>query len=182
MAYTNNVPQGNQQIATTQPLIQANFGFLGTGIAQEHNFNSAGTGNDMYHLKASMPDLGVAPTLPAGTTGMYYVEGGEGRYWNGTAISQLTLGASTANGYQWIGKVLLQWGIVNSNNATGTTPFNIAFPTACFAVQLTSVANNTTSHANGMYVQGTPSVSQFVWNQADRATQQIGFYWMAIGN
>lgn len=84
MAYTNNVPQGNQQISTTQPLIQANFGFLNTGIALEHNFNSSGSGNDMYHLRASMPNQGLSPSLPAGTNGQYFVNAGLGYFWDAT--------------------------------------------------------------------------------------------------
>jgi hypothetical protein len=85
MAYTNNVPQGNQQIATTQPLIQANFGFIKTGIEQEHNFNVAGSGSDMYHLQTSMPNKGSDPVaLPSSTNGMYYVKGGVPKFYDGT--------------------------------------------------------------------------------------------------
>jgi hypothetical protein len=85
MAYTDNVPQANQQIAATQPLIQANFGFLETGIGTEHNFNDSGSGSDMYHLQASMPNQSDPGSLPAGTNGLYYVSGGLPKYYNGTA-------------------------------------------------------------------------------------------------
>ena len=84
MVYTNNVPQGNQQIATTQPLIQANFGFLATGIGVEHNFNAAGSGTDMYHLAASMPNKALSPSLPAGTNGQYFVSSGIAYFYDGT--------------------------------------------------------------------------------------------------
>lgn len=90
MVYTNNVPQGNQQIATTQPLIQANFGFLNTGLAVEHNFNAAGSGSDMYHLKASMPNLGLSPALPAGTSGVYFVSSGGAYFYDATTNWQLS--------------------------------------------------------------------------------------------
>lgn len=85
MAYTSNVPQGNQQIATTQPLIQANFGFLSTGLAVDHNFNAAGGGSDMYHLKASMPNMANPGSLPGGTNGIYYVNSGAPKFYNGIA-------------------------------------------------------------------------------------------------
>jgi hypothetical protein len=85
MAYTNNVPQTNQQIATTQPIIQANFGFVQTGVGQEHNFNAAGSGTDMYHLQASMPNKADPVSLPVGTTGQYYVSGAAAKFYNGTA-------------------------------------------------------------------------------------------------
>lgn len=93
MAYTNNVPQGSQQIATTQPIIQANFGFLQSGIGIEHNFAPGGSGSDMYHLQASMPNRagGDPIALPAGTNGMYYVRGGLPKFYNTIAnFIQLT--------------------------------------------------------------------------------------------
>lgn len=91
MAYTNNTPQATQTIAFTQPLIQDNFGFIKTGIEQEHNFNAPGTGSDMYHLKASMPNQADPGALPAGTNGQYYVSGGIAKFYNGTAFQiQLT--------------------------------------------------------------------------------------------
>lgn len=86
MVYTNNTPQGNQTIAATQPLILNNFGFLNTGLAVEHNFNAAGTGSDMYHLKASMPENADpgAPTAPC--TGTYYVNSSAPKFRNATGI------------------------------------------------------------------------------------------------
>ncbi len=77
--YTDNTPQGNQQIATTRPLIQGNFQYLKPAINQEHNFDV----NDpakTYHLQASMPNQALNPTLPSGTNGMYYVNGGTPRF------------------------------------------------------------------------------------------------------
>ena len=92
MVYTNNVPQGNQQIATTQPLIQANFGFLESAIDQEHNFDASDP-TLTYHLQASMPNLsgGDPSMLPAGTNGLYYVLGGVPKFYNTSAnFIQLT--------------------------------------------------------------------------------------------
>lgn len=84
MVYTNNVPQPNQQIATTQPIIEANFNFLQTGIGVEHNFNASGSGSDMYHLKASMPNISLSPALPSGTNGVYFVNNNAPVFYNGT--------------------------------------------------------------------------------------------------
>ncbi len=87
MVYTSNVPQANQAIATTQPIIQANFGFLAASIGQEHNFNAAGSGTDTYHLKASMPSQAdPAGALTAPITGVYYVSGGKAKYYNNTQV------------------------------------------------------------------------------------------------
>lgn len=90
MAYTNNVPQGNQQIATTQPIIQANFGYLQTAINQEHNFDTSDA-SKTYHLKASMPNQADPGSLPTGTNGQYYVSGGVPKFYNSSAqFIQLT--------------------------------------------------------------------------------------------
>lgn len=91
MAYTSNVPQANQQIAATQAPINSNFTFLSNGIGQEHNFNAASSGSDMYHKQASMPNKADPVALPAGTNGMYYVNGGVPKFYNTSAqFIQLT--------------------------------------------------------------------------------------------
>lgn len=84
MAYVNNTPQANQTISFTQTILQDNCNFLQTGLGQEHNFNAGGTGTDMYHSKASMPNMFTPVSLPAGTNGMYYVRAGIGRFYDGT--------------------------------------------------------------------------------------------------
>lgn len=90
MAYTNNVPQGSQLIPTTQPIIQANFGFLQTGLAVDHNFQAAGSGNNMYHNKASMPNQALSPALPAGTNGVYFVSSGKPYFYDGAINSNMS--------------------------------------------------------------------------------------------
>jgi hypothetical protein len=86
MVYTNNIPQGNQQVATTQPLIQGNFEFIQTDLQVEHSFNgNVGGLTEGVHLKASMPNQADPVSLPAGTNGMYYVSGGQPKFYNGVA-------------------------------------------------------------------------------------------------
>lgn len=87
--YTNNVPQANQKISTTQPIINANFNYIQQAVGQEHNFVANATDPTMtYHIQASMPNLvsGEDPeALPTGTNGLYYVLGGDSKYYNGAA-------------------------------------------------------------------------------------------------
>jgi len=85
MAYTNNVPQGNQTIASTTDPIRANFAFLDTSVGTEHNFDITDA-SKTYHLQASMPNKVSDPVgpLPVGTNGMYYVKGGGPKFYNGT--------------------------------------------------------------------------------------------------
>ena len=95
MVYTSNVPQASQAIATTQPIIQANFGFLAASIGQEHNFNASGTGTDTYHKFCSMPNRsgGDPVALPAGTNGQFYVVNSTAKFYNTTQVGGNLLGA-----------------------------------------------------------------------------------------
>lgn len=88
MVYTSNVPQANQAIATTQPIIQANFGFLAASIGQEHNFNASGSGTDTYHKFCSMPNRGGGDpvAVPAGTNGQFYVLNSTAKFYNATQV------------------------------------------------------------------------------------------------
>jgi len=88
MVYTNNVPQGNQTIASTTDPIRNNFAFIETAINQEHNFDATDA-TKTYHKKASMPNLALSPALPAGTNGVYFVNGGNPYFYNGTTNTQL---------------------------------------------------------------------------------------------
>lgn len=87
MAYTPDVPQGNQTIASTTDLIRNNFEFLQAQQQQEHVFNGdppnlPGAINGI-HLRASMPNQADPITLPTGSNGMYYVSGGQPKFYNG---------------------------------------------------------------------------------------------------
>ena len=75
----------------------------------------------------------------------------------------------------------MQWGRVSSTSATGVSSFNITFPTSVFVVLLTSTVSSDTNHANGMYWIPGGALNQFQWDQADRASAQTGFSWIAIG-
>ncbi len=83
MTYTNNVPQGNQTIASTTDPIRNNFAFLEDSIGQEHNFDSSDA-TKTWHLQAAMPNSAGAPTKPVGTDGVYYIDGGEPKFYDGT--------------------------------------------------------------------------------------------------
>lgn len=98
MVYTNNVPQGNQQIATTQPIIQANFDYIQKAVGQEHNFVANDTDpTHTYHLQASMPNRADPVGLPVGTNGMYYFSAGLPKVFiSGLGAQFLSFGATTS--------------------------------------------------------------------------------------
>lgn len=147
MAYTNNVPQGNQTIATTQPIINANFQFIQTGVSVEHNFNASGSGSDMYHLKASMPNRALSPALPAGTNGIYFVSSGAGYFYDGTNNYQLSI---------WTG--VLKGTFVMSG--TLNTPVNVvAIPASVFGVAyFYDIASTLKIVTSGQFVSDGASV------------------------
>lgn len=85
MTYTPAVPQANQTIASTQSPIEQNFQYLNTAFQYEHNFNNVLPGIQLgSHQSASMPNLGGLPSFGTGIDGVYYVNGGDARYNNGT--------------------------------------------------------------------------------------------------
>lgn len=88
--YTNNVPQANQQISTTQAPIQNNFDYIQKAVGQEHNFVANDTDpTHTYHLQASMPNRALSPSVPAGTNGVYFVNAGIPYFFDGTTNWQL---------------------------------------------------------------------------------------------
>jgi hypothetical protein len=187
MSYTNSTPQASDQIANTQPLILNNFAFLEDSINQEHNFNAADP-TQTYHLQASMPNLSGSPSLPAGTNGLYYVSGGNARFYDGTNISKLTEAVPTPIGYQWIGRTLIQWGLEGVSGTgpqPGTTNYSTAFSAAPFIIQTTPFFGNSTPQGVMVVaiqsVSGSPSTTQFSWVFNTNSGDYSGFYWMAIG-
>lgn len=85
MTYTNNVPQANQTIASTQGPILNNFGYLQTEQQVEHAFNNVPAGQaNGTHLKASMPNMTLSPSLPALCNGVYFVNSSMPYFYNGT--------------------------------------------------------------------------------------------------
>lgn len=196
MAYTNNVPQGNQTIANSQPQIQANFGFIQTDLQVEHIFNGNtpyGTQAEGTHVQASMPNRSADPTgsPPSGTAGIYYVRNNGARFYDGTTVCKLTEGNAASNGYQWIGKVLVQWGFqAVTTQSTGSTLFvtsNINFPTNCFIVLASPVydsgSSTPTNSTTIVYIdEGTTSTTGFGWRFVTNSSSVTGFSWVAIGN
>lgn len=186
--YVEGVPAANNNPSDDQSdmLINTNSNFA------IWNVDHSGfiTTNSGYHTVVHSIDNVTDPTPVAGT-GEYYAKtvGSDVEAFyqsaNGviTQLTGATAPAPTPNGYVYLpGGLLMQWGFVSSFGSSGTTNFNIAYPNAVFSIVLTSSTTANTNHANGMYVRGTSGLASFNWNQADLASTQNGFYWMALGN
>lgn len=94
MAYNNNVPLGNQTIASTTDPIRNNFAFLQDAIGQEHNFDATDA-TKTYHLQASMPNQADPVALPMDTDGIYYISGGKPKFYDGTTASFIQTGSTS---------------------------------------------------------------------------------------
>lgn len=95
MVYTNNVPQGNQTIASTTTPIRNNFAFIETDLQAEHSFNGNVPGlTEGAHKFCSMPNRALSPAIPPGANGIYFVSSGKPYFYDGTTNFQLNyLGA-----------------------------------------------------------------------------------------
>lgn len=108
MTYYNNIPQGNQRISTTQPLIQSNFGYIDTAMKVDHawNGNEINGQADGTHQKISLPNQGAdIAALPTGIDTIMYAIGGNLFAYNGakqavSAIKGFGKLTTTSNSYQ----------------------------------------------------------------------------------
>lgn len=189
--YTSNVPQATQTIAASQPIIQANFGYLSDFGNKDHNFSAdSSNATDGYHK-----DIHIIPQATpaaivgimqlysktvAGDTQLFARTGGGGQ-------SQLTGYSSAINGFQYLGGVAIQWGMVNpiaSGSATISFPSSTVFTAAAYVVLPTLICNSIpTSSTNSTVsiVDGSITATQFTYNFRTSGTNNVGFCWIAIG-
>jgi len=190
MSYTNNVPQANQQIFSTQPLIAANFTYLETAIGTEHNFTVTNA-TRTYHKQMSLPNKALAetanPTPVTGANGILYAQAsGPGtttvsglRYYTttGNQIFRLTDCFVGTTGFQWIGAVMIQWGFVSTPSNPQTVTFTTPFPNNVFSVQVSIQSSGASSET--LTIAGAIPAS---FSVRSSKTSASSFYWMAIGN
>ncbi len=107
-------------------------------------------------------------------------------------ISQLTGNSAAAEGYAWLGGILIQWGKVTFGiGVGGTVTFQmrtncIPFPNNLFMVNATEffIDPNIPLGDHGIFID-TNAVTflktSFNWYRISN-TNSKGFFWMAIGN
>jgi len=157
MALNINIPQANQTLSITQPLILNNFNAINTAFAVDHvNFNDAGAGK---HNKITFPvqvlpiviavgDLALYSLLNATTTKneLNVYKANNAGYVNVPfTASILSNSAPVAGGSGWSylpSGLIIQWGTVSATitlNTLVSTSFNfpIPFPTAVLSAQAT---------------------------------------------
>ena len=200
--YNPAVPTGTVELDEDYQNLQNNFQQLNTTYKVDHVELTDNTTSNGFHTVIHQ-QKNVTNTAPAPMAGInqIYVKDITPDSTGATAdtqlfsitgvggISQLTGNFAASEGYQWIGGMLLQWGIVNlpgSSNPNGTVTFKdrvvgaIPFPTSCFNVTLTLQANATTGQTNSIAVLGSLSATSFNWVFTG-STSYNKFYWFAVG-
>ena len=107
MSYDPAVPQANQRISATQPIILANFAYLNAAFRQDHAFN----GNEINaqapgtHQKISLPNqpVDITGALPTGIALIIYCIAGQIFSWDGT--KKTSIGANLGGGVLAISNV-----------------------------------------------------------------------------
>lgn len=203
MALNINIPQANQTLAITQPLILNNFNAINTAFAVDHvNFNDPGQGK---HNKITFPVQAVVPVFAAGDLGLFsflnatttknelnvYKANNAGYVNVPFTASILSNSAPIQNGSGWSylpSGLIIQWGTVSvgitlNNTITLAVNFPIPFPTAVLNVQATQ--NTVGSASRGIFynVSATNPASFTIQTFRSRAgggaTNE--FYYFAIG-
>jgi hypothetical protein len=193
-SYTPGYPPDGSTLGQTKTTIRNNLdGNFQVFSVDHQNQNQTNPG---YHKIVHLIPQGSDPSTIAGIDQVYpklVNFGGTGSFTqlfqknSGGGVSQLTGTLGSAIGYQFIGGVILMWGIVSSTAQTGAVTFPLiygpgnGFANNCYNVQCTPIVSGTTDHASSTYVQSV-SVTGFTWYQADRSSSGTGFYWLAIGN
>ncbi len=210
--YYPNVPNAPDDPADDQPQMQTNTLSTQNLINVDHGtFNDNANGG--YHRTIHQILASVNPAATANINTIFSknvipdTTGGTSdsqlfTISRGGIVSRLTgalVGsASASDGWQWVGGVLLQWGIVLQNFTSGNTTFGtvtfkdrvtgaIPFPNNCFIVTATPLFKtgvlNTPSSAGNINIENsTLSNTSFDWLFYSNSTKYKGFFWFAIGN
>jgi len=184
--FNPSIPASGNDPSDDQPLMQNNNNSTFLIVDVDHfGFRQTNGGT---HRKVTLTNT-ANPAIPAGANAVFFGNLASGQsypFWKNAAATYQLINADSAaaNGYFTTATgIKFQWGIVVSASSTGSVVFPSAFTTACYNVQLTPTVSSSSNHASSDYVLNTPPVSTtgFTWYQADRASSQTGFFWMAIG-
>lgn len=103
-------------------------------------------------------------------------------------LSQLTGNNASANGYCWMGGILIQWGTgpVAAKPTISSFSFPVQFPNACFSVTFgTRYANlDPSPSSNPVFFYGsTPTFTTSGFSMVNSSSNTpVSIYWIAIGN
>jgi hypothetical protein len=214
MTYNPNIPLPTDFLSDSQGDIRTNFTTANSAFSVDHTpfptAINAGYHKPVHNIKQSVNPANVADTniLFAKTwipTTVPPSASGDVQLFALTAagiVSQLTGFRASAEGFQWIGGLLIQWGVVNltsggagtSTHRTGTVTFTSrvasttpAFPTNCFLVLGNLIFSDSTDTTNSNTLTfNAATTTKFDWmvnsSTSSLLTKYPNFYWIALGN
>lgn len=190
LKFSNNTPQnGYHTVIHEVPFGTWNPASPGTGLPT----NIAGY-NQIIAMNWT-PDFATATA----DTQLFALTGNGGK-------SQLTGSSVQTDGWQWVGGILIQWGIVpppaassgsfSGGNANGSVTYQnrgpasqgIPFPNNCFVVIATPFWTTTApSGEASVNIQRSATapfypITGFTYQMNSNSSQYTGFNWIAIGN
>lgn len=194
LPYTPNYPPDGFTLGQTKAIIRNNLDGTFQTLGVDHINNNGQPGNKPagYHNVVHVVPQGGNPPAVGGYGQLYSktinsFTNDQALFWEtGTGIvQQLTTNISPtnsgSNGYSFIaGGFIVQWMKVNNPSPGVQYFFPVAFPTACFSIQLTpSVNDNSTIRC--YLASGTLQRDSF-YIQASASSHFTSMYVWAVGN
>lgn len=94
-------------------------------------------------------------------------------------FSQFPTTLATVGAQALPGGLLLKWGTGATTNGVGLVSFAVAFPTACYNVQLTMSGGSGAATLNSLI---TATINTTGADVRGDAAQSVSFHWLAIGS
>jgi hypothetical protein len=194
MTYNPNIPQGSDNLSLSRVQILNNFSQLNILFDKDHySWNDPTSANRGYHRQITFPST---PTIvpPTGTASILYPKlisgvpvlyfdnvNGSSSIWRGGsgngAVGSVTGGNASNGRIIYPNGIIDQWGFINITGDSQTINFPVAFPNACFNIQLVGVRSD--NQVRSLYVQPGFTRTSFVLRTNAGSMQGM---WRAIGN
>ena len=193
--YNPAIPTGTVNLDQDYKNIKNNFTQLNTSFGVDHTPFSVTPNNGFHKTIHQIAVNSNPPSSPSGTNTIFSkVVNGDTQLFaisQGGGISQLTGNKNNARGWQYIGGVLLQWGIRSIGTGTNlilpvtfTANAGMNFTSVVYSIQLTLINKTppTVSSGNSLSVQGsTISATGFTAIYNGGTGDFTDFHWLAIG-
>lgn len=196
--YNPNIPQGTDNLSTSQGQILNNFGKLDSIFDTNHyKYSYSTTAYQGKHRKVDFPETTTSGS-PTGTASVIYpkdVSGVSSPYfenavggsvlWRGgstNGLATISTGSGVSNGYLLLPNgIKFIWGHSPNPIDNGTITFaGGGFSTNCFNVQISGVRDGISAY--GMYIKtGTVTSTQFAI-RIDPSASFADIYYFAVGN
>ena len=189
MAY-NNVPQANQRISDTQPLIQSNFQQIQTAFSLNHVPIADASGNQGKHNFVTFPVQNPAPTITSPDIGLYSfadaISGLNQLYFVNTANTVTNVPFTSCRfantGYAYFaGGILVKWGNATSSGGNpNSVTFLVSASIPVFSETYTVLFTPASNPGGNIFYLSPGSITTTGFNITPTGTA-LSLYYIAIG-